>query len=66
MTTTSRLPDRSKLAADGARRGRSSARELVELYLARIERIDPRLNAFRVTLAEEALATASRIDAGGL
>jgi amidase len=43
-----------------------SARELVELYLARIERIDPRLNAFRVTLAEEALATASQIDAGAL
>jgi amidase len=41
------------------------ARELVELCLARIERIDPRLNAFRVTLAEEALATASQIDAGG-
>ncbi|HUY58701.1 MAG TPA: amidase family protein [Solirubrobacteraceae bacterium] len=41
------------------------ARELVELYLARIERIDPRLNAFRVTLADEALATASQIDAGG-
>jgi amidase len=40
------------------------ARELVELYLARIERIDPRLNAFRVTLAEEALAAASQIDAG--
>jgi amidase len=43
-----------------------SARELVEMFLARIERIDPRLNAFRVTLAEEALATASQIDAGAL
>ena len=41
-----------------------SARELVELYLRRIEVLDPRLNAFRVTLAEEALAAADRLDAG--
>ena len=40
-----------------------SARELVELYLRRIEVLDPRLNAFRVTLAEEALAAADRLDA---
>jgi amidase len=33
-------------------------RELVELCLSRIEAIDPRLNAFRVTLADEALAQA--------
>jgi amidase len=33
-------------------------RELVELCLRRIETLDPRLNAFRVTLAEEALAAA--------
>lgn len=31
-------------------------RELVELSLSRIERLDPRLNAFRLVLAEEALA----------
>ena len=41
-----------------------SARELVELYLRRIEAFDPRLNAFRVTLADEALAAADRLDAG--
>jgi amidase len=35
-------------------------RELVELFLRRIEALDPQLNAFRVTLAEEALA---RVDA---
>lgn len=35
-----------------------SPRELVELCLRRIEAVDPRLNAFRVTLAEEALAEA--------
>jgi amidase len=33
-------------------------RELVELCLRRIEAIDPNLNAFRVTLADEALAEA--------
>jgi amidase len=35
-----------------------SARELVELCLRRIEALDPRLNAFRTTLAELALAEA--------
>lgn len=41
-----------------------SARELVEVYLRRIEAIDPRLNAFRVTLADEALAAADQLDRG--
>jgi amidase len=41
-----------------------SPRELVELYLARIEALDPRLNAFRVTLAERALAEADSRHAG--
>jgi amidase len=41
------------------------ARELVEIFLARIERLDPRLNAFRETLTELALTTASQIDRGG-
>jgi amidase len=36
-------------------------RELVELYLRRIEGLNPRLNAFRVTLAEEALAAADQL-----
>jgi amidase len=40
-----------------------SPRELVELYLRRIEQLDPRLNAFRTVMAEEALAAADRIDA---
>ena len=35
-----------------------SARELVELCLRRIEALNPRLNAFRTTLAEVALAEA--------
>ena len=36
----------------------ATPRELVELFLARIEALDPRLNAFRTTLAEQALAEA--------
>jgi amidase len=40
-------------------------RELVEIFLARIERLDPRLNAFRETLHDLALTTASQIDRGG-
>ncbi len=43
-----------------------TARELVEVFLARIERLDPRLNAFRETLQELALTTASQIDAGAM
>jgi amidase len=37
-------------------------RELVELYLGRIERLDPRLNAFRTTLPERALAEAAEAE----
>ncbi len=37
-----------------------SPRELVELSLRRIEALDPRLNAFRNLMAEEALAEADR------
>jgi amidase len=40
-------------------------RELVELYLSRIESLNPRLNAFRVTLADEALASADAAQAQG-
>jgi amidase len=36
-------------------------RELVELSLRRIEALDPQLNAFRVVMAEEALAAADRL-----
>src|SRR5690242_4131649 len=39
-------------------------RELVELCLRRIEALDPRLNAFRVTMAEEALAAAGAAESG--
>ena len=40
-----------------------SARELAELYLERIARLDPQLNAYRVTFAERALAEADQADA---
>jgi amidase len=39
-----------------------SSRELVELSLGRIEASQPRLNAFRVVCAEDALAAADRAD----
>jgi amidase len=40
-------------------RGRQvTPRELVELFLHRIESLDPQLNAFRVTMADQALAEA--------
>jgi amidase len=39
-----------------------SSRELTELYLERIERLDPRLNSFCTVLAESALAEADRSD----
>ena len=45
------------------RAGEISSRELVELYLERIERLDPELNAFRSVLAERALADAGQADA---
>jgi amidase len=43
--------------------GEVSSRELVELYLQRIERYDGRLNAFRVVFAERALMEADQADA---
>jgi amidase len=62
--------DRDELAFAGVgrqreamRRGDVSSRELVELYLARIERLDPELNAFRTVMAERALADARQADA---
>ena len=40
-----------------------SPTELVEMHLARIARLDPKLNAFRVVLAERALAEAKQAEA---
>jgi amidase len=47
---------------DAVHRGDVSSRELVELSLARIARLDPLLNAFRVVYGEQALAEAERAD----
>jgi amidase len=43
--------------------GEVSSRELAELFLTRIARLDPLLNAYRVVLAEKALAEADQADA---
>jgi amidase len=48
--------------AELVRSGQVSARDLVELYLARIGRLDPELNAFRVVLGERALIEADQAD----
>ena len=49
--------------AELVRAGEVSSRELVELYLERIARLDPHLRAYRVVLADEALAAADAADA---
>ena len=49
--------------ADLVRRGEVSARELVELALGRIERLEPQLNAFAAVYAERALLEADQADA---
>jgi amidase len=48
--------------AELVRAGEVSPRELVELYLERIARLDPQLNAFRVVMAERALAEAAQAE----
>jgi amidase len=54
--------------AELIRAGEVAPRELVELYLGRIARLDPQLNAFRAVHAERALAeadqAAARLKAG--
>ncbi len=67
MSTTA---DKTELAFAGAARqaqliasGELSSRELTELHLERIARLNPELNAFRVVLAEPALAEADAADA---
>ena len=62
--------DRTELAfagiarqADAIRAGSVSSKELVELCLERIARLDPELNAFRVVFEERARAEAAQADA---
>ena len=49
--------------AEMVRRGDITPTELVEIYLERIERLDPELNSFRTVLAERALVDAQQADA---
>jgi amidase len=49
--------------AEMVRAGEISPTELVRLHLDRIERLDPRLNSFRVVLAERALLEAEQAEA---
>jgi len=49
--------------AELVRDGKVSPRELVELFLGRIARIDPQLNALRVVFAERALTEADQATA---
>ena len=48
--------------AELVRSGEVSARELTELYLERIERLDPEINAYRTVMAERALIEADQAD----
>jgi amidase len=64
--------DREDIAFAGAaalarmvREGQVSSRELVELYLDRIARLDQGLNSYRIVMAERALADADQADARG-
>ncbi|MDY7100123.1 MAG: amidase [Actinomycetota bacterium] len=59
------LWERSALELAGSiRKGEVSSREVVEAHLARIEAVNPRLNAVTLVLADEALAAADDVDAG--
>src|SRR3989442_14178475 len=48
--------------AQAVRAGETSPSELLRLHLERIERFEPRLNAFRVVRAERALAEAAEAE----
>ena len=49
--------------AEGLRQGRITARQLVDLHIARIEAVNPRLNAVVVARFEAARAEADAADA---
>ncbi len=66
-TTTSTVPDLTRLTAtamaDGLAAGRFTAEQLTTAHLERIEALNPALHAFLVVDAEGALATARDVDA---
>ena len=61
MTTDFRTASVSELAAD-VRRGATSARELAQHALARIERLNPSVNAFVAVDGDRALEQAAAVD----
>jgi amidase len=70
METTTAGMDASDLAYAGLTRqaellaaGELSSRELLDVYLDRIARLDPQLNAFRIVFAERARLEADQADA---
>src|SRR5690348_4163183 len=50
-------------AAEGIERRRFSSTELTEAYLARMERLNPKINAYVTVTAERARSDAKRADA---
>ena len=48
--------------AEMVRAGDVTPTELVEVFLDRIDRLDPELNAYRIVLAERARADARRVE----
>ncbi|HEY6042779.1 MAG TPA: amidase family protein, partial [Anaerolineae bacterium] len=49
-------------ASEAIRTKKISAGELTDAYLARIEMLDPRLNAFITVIADQARSDARRLD----
>src|SRR5436309_11412893 len=69
MTVIDRGPSAPELCSVGAlelaaklRAGEVSSREVLEAHLARIENVNPALNALRLVLADEALSAADEAD----
>jgi amidase len=69
MAVIDRAPSAPELCSMGAlelaaklRAGEVSSRELAEAHLARIEQVNPALNALRLVLADQALAAADEAD----
>lgn len=63
MTDLDLIANDATAQAELVRTGAVSARVLVEATLHQIKQVDPTVNAFRVVLADQALADADRIDA---
>jgi amidase len=64
MITTQLWQFGARELAEGIRRGSFSSVEAVQAHLARIEQVNPSLNALTRVLEEEALAAGAAVDAG--